>query len=192
MTQTMREWEQAWAHSRHLESMRGQYLGFFFTAMLGVTAIAGPRLAHDSFRAPGSLLLVAALALGLELLSGFLYLAVARINAVLAYYLRVVIAIREGVGSREGAIDLSAHLYPPKPRYRWAGNSGASEYVLLLGLFVFPLVMVATVARSIHLTGISKTTVVCTAMLFVALGAAVLVVVGGKKPREAEKAEGEL
>jgi hypothetical protein len=80
---TMREWEQAWIHTRHLESMRGQYLGFFFTAVLGVTAFAGPRLADGSLRTPASLLTVAMLALGLQLASGFIYLAIVRLNEVM-------------------------------------------------------------------------------------------------------------
>ena len=40
-------WEQVWAHSRHLETMRSQYLGFFFTAALAVAAIAAKDLAKD-------------------------------------------------------------------------------------------------------------------------------------------------
>jgi heme/copper-type cytochrome/quinol oxidase subunit 4 len=89
------EWDEAWAQSRHLETMRGQYLGFFFTVVLGVTAIAGPRLAKDSLRSADALLILAALALGLQVLSGFLYLAIVRLNAVLAYYLKIIFAIRD-------------------------------------------------------------------------------------------------
>lgn len=88
----MGEWEQSWIQSRHLETMRGQYLGFFFTAVLGVTAIAGPGLIDDSLRTTGSLQILAALALGLQTLTGFLYLAVTRINAVLAAAGRRLIA----------------------------------------------------------------------------------------------------
>ena len=82
----MSEWEQSWVHYRHLESMRGQYLGFFFSAVLGVTAVAGPQLIDDSLRTAGSLAVVATLLAGLQTLAAFLYLAVARINVAIGVH----------------------------------------------------------------------------------------------------------
>ena len=36
-----RIWDQAWEQSRHLEVLRGQYLGFFFTAVLVARKVKG-------------------------------------------------------------------------------------------------------------------------------------------------------
>ena len=166
----MREWEQAWAHSRHLEATRGQYLGFFFTAILGVIAIAGPRLADDSFGSPASLLILAALVLGLQFLSAFLYLAVIRLNAVLSYYLKIIFVIRNRmIPISQGVVDLAPLSRPPDPVRPWAGTSNVAENVLKFGLIGFPLVLLATVIRAIEVTGWSTTTFFCCAALTVIL-----------------------
>lgn len=177
---TMREWEQAWAHTRHLESMRGQYLGFFFTAVLGVTAIAGPSLADDSLRSPASLLTVSTLALGLQLTTGFIYLAVVRLNEVLGYYLRIILVIKAWMLSNGAAADLGPYATPPKPARPWAGTSGVSERVLQVGLSVFPLVLIGTLMRSIDRGGASVTTLACAMAAVLGAVVAVFVFLGGK------------
>ncbi len=174
----MREWEQAWAHTRHLESMRGQYLGFFFTAVLGVTAIAGPSLADDSLGTSGSLLTVAVLAVALQLLSGFLYLAIIRLNEVLGYYLKIILAIKAWMLSSGSAVDLSPYAEPPKPPRPWAGTSGVSQRVLQVGLVGFPIALIGTVVRSADVTGLSATTVTCAVALAVAVSTGVVVALG--------------
>jgi hypothetical protein len=90
-----RIWEEAWAQSRHLEAMRSQYLGFFFTVLLGVTLFGAKEVADQGFRTATSLVLFSILALGVELLATFLLLAVARIGDVLAKYATVIEAIRD-------------------------------------------------------------------------------------------------
>lgn len=181
---TMREWEEAWSHTRHLESMRGQYLGFFFTAVLGVTAIAGPSLANGSLRGSSSLLTVAALAVGLQLLSGFLYLAIIRINEVLGYYLKIILAIKAWMLSSGAAVDLSPYAETPRPPRPWAGTSGVSQRVLQVGLVGFPVVLIGTVVRSVDVTGLSVTTFACSMALVIALAAVVFVVLGSAAPAE--------
>jgi hypothetical protein len=175
---TMREWEQAWSHTRHLESMRGQYLGFFFTAVLGVTAIAGPRLAENSLRTSSALLTVAALALGLQLLSGFLYLAIIRLNEVLGYYLKIILAIKAWMLSSGTAVDLSPYAETPRPPHPWAGTSGVSQHVLQVGLVAFPMVLIGTIVRSIAVAGLSATTVACVVAFALALATGFAVVLG--------------
>ena len=166
----MREWDEAWAHSRHLETTRGQYLGFFFTAVLGVTAVAGPRLADDSFGSPSSLLILAALVVGLQVLSAFLYLSVVRMNAVLSYYLRIVFAIRnEMIPASRAIVDLTPLSRPPDPVRKWAGTSNVAEDVLRLGLIGFPLMLVGTVIRAVEVMGWSTTTFFCAAALLAGL-----------------------
>jgi hypothetical protein len=46
------EFDQAWTHYRHVESMRTQYLGFFFTISLGSTALAVPTVSADALDDP--------------------------------------------------------------------------------------------------------------------------------------------
>jgi hypothetical protein len=179
---TMREWEQAWSHTRHLESMRAQYLGFFFTAVLGVTAIAGPRLAEDSLRTSSSLLTVAVLALGLQLLSGFLYLAILRMNEVLGYYLKIILAIKSWMLSRGAELDLSRYAEPPRPSRPWASTSGAAQRVLQVGLVGFPVALVGTLTRSVDVTGLSMTTVICAVALVAALTTAFVAMLGSATP----------
>jgi hypothetical protein len=175
---TMREWEEAWSHTRHLESMRGQYLGFFFTAVLGVTAIAGPRLADDSLRTSSSLLTVAALAVGLQLLSGFLYLAIVRLNEVLGYYLKIILAIKAWMLSNGAGADLRAYAETPRPPRPWAGTSGVSQRVLQVGLTGFPLVLIGALVRSVDVTGLSVTTLACSMALAMAFATGILVILG--------------
>ena len=152
----MREWEEAWTQSRHLETARGQYLGFFFTAIIGVTAIAGPSLVEDSLRTAGSQLVLATLIFGLQTLSAFLYLAVHRINDVLAHYQREIVTIRGiMIPASESLVDLTPFTWPPKPPRAWASTSGVATRVLQLGLMVFPLALACTAARAIQVDGLS-------------------------------------
>ena len=175
---TMREWEQVWAHTRHLETMRGQYLGFFFTAVLGVAALAGPRLATDSLRGSGELLTVAALTVGLELLSGFLYLAVTRLNEVLRYYMKLTVAIREWMLQNGAAFNLGDFTTPPPPPRPWAGASGIARGVVKAGLVGFPLISMGVIARSIDLSGFSLVTWFCVIALLMNFGIVVWVIRG--------------
>jgi len=158
---TLREWEQAWAHTRHLETMRSQYLGFFFTAVLGVTALAGPRLADDSLRTSGDLLTLATLALALELLTGFLYLAVVRMNKVLGFYSKQIETISRWMLSNGAALDLTSFITADPPSHKWAGTSGTSQIVLQCGLFGLPFVSAGILARSIDVAGFSVVSLCC-------------------------------
>jgi hypothetical protein len=161
---TRAEWDQAWSQSRHLETMRGQYLGFFFTAVLGVTAVVGPKVDVDTAR---SLVVIAALALVLELLSAALYLAVVRLNSVYYWYQRIIFAIRdETLGSPPAAVDLSAFATPPSPsdRPRWAAmlatTSGVSRTVPRLGVYSFAAILAAIMVRVATMPHRSTTAIV--------------------------------
>jgi hypothetical protein len=183
----MREWEQAWAHSRHLETTRGQYLGFFFTAVLGVTAIAGPRLADDAFGSPSSLTILAVLLLGLLSLNAFLYLAVIHLNAVLSYYLRIIFLIRKTmIPASQENVDLTPVERPPDPVRPWAGTSNVAENVLRAGLITFPIVLAGTAVRSADLLGWSTTTLFCAAAFVVGFLVALRVRFGTLAERNTE------
>jgi hypothetical protein len=149
---TLQAWDQAWQQARHLETMRSQYLGFFFTAVLGVTALAGPRLADDSLRSAGDLLTVAALTVALELLTGFLYISVIRVNKVLGHYTTRIELISSWMGDNGAVLDLASFVRESPPARRWAGTSGSAQVVLRSSLLGLPFLSAAIVLRTISLS----------------------------------------
>jgi hypothetical protein len=172
----LREWDEAWAHSRHLETMRSQYLGFFFTAALAITAFTAPQIADDSLGTSGALVTVAVLVLGLHGLTTFLYLAIFRINQVLNYYRTILIAIRAQVHDKPGLpIDLNECLrLPPTSRGRLTSRltttQGVAETVLQIGIAAFVVTLVVDGARALTLEAVSPMTrAVCLAALIAAL-----------------------
>lgn len=181
---TLREWEQAWAHTRHLETMRGQYLGFFFTAVLGVTALAGPRLADDSLRTSGDLLTVAVLALALELLTGFLYLSVVRMNNVLGFYSKQIETISQWMLSNGAVLDLTSFITAAPPSRKWAGTSGTSQIVLQCGIFGLPFVSAGIFARSVDVIGFSVVSFCCGLALLASCCVVAGVFLAGAPPGE--------
>ncbi len=174
---TRAEWDQSWSHARHLETMRGQYLGFFFTAVLGVTAIVGPKLDVDSER---SLVVVAALALVLEILSATLYVAVRRLNSVYHWYQQIIIAIRnETLARPPAAVDLTRFDKAPTSIERgpkWAQTlattGGTSWLVLFLGIVSLVAVLVAVAIRVATMPHPSTTAIV---ICLIALACGILV-----------------
>lgn len=179
-TLIMREWDEAWAHSRHLEDLRRQYLGFFFTALLGVTAISASYLARRHLSPSGSVLTIAALALGLQTLAVYLYLAVSRVNVVLDHYLEVVWAIRDQIAlDGSSSVDLSDHRRPPSPPrpgrlgrvILWHG----AEPVLGLGAGVLVLILAGNVFRATLEEVSSAALVLSSAALVLSVGSCVFV-----------------
>jgi hypothetical protein len=165
---TRAEWEQAWNQVRHFETMRAQWLGFFFTAVLGVTAIAGPKLDASSTK---SILVIVALALILEAWSAALYLAVARLNEVHLYNDQIIFAIRDvTMSSPPAAVDLTIYKYPPHPPREGrlggslASTKKASELVLLLGVFLFASILAGDVVRAATFSRISTLALVASAL----------------------------
>jgi hypothetical protein len=171
----MQAWGQAWEQQRHLESTRSQYLGFFFTAVLGVTALAGPRLADDSLRTAGDLLTVAALAVALELLTGFLYVSVIRLNRVLGQYTELIRLISSWMEENGAALDLASFIGESPPARRWTGTSGSAEVVLKGTLLGLPVLSAAALLRAIEVS--ASAVVVGFCALGLALGGLVVVAV---------------
>jgi len=184
----MREWEEAWSQSRHLEAMRGQYLGFFFTAVIGVIAIAGPGLVDDSLRSPGSQLLLATLAFGLQTLSGFLYLAVNRINEVLGHYQEEIVAIRAVmIPASQDLVDLTSFKWPPKPPRDWASTSGVATRVLQAGLVVFPVAVACTAGRAVQVNGLSASAIFCLILALATIAVGLLAPLGAVDSRKKKR-----
>lgn len=170
---TRAEWDQAWSQARHLETMSGQWLAFYFTALLGVVAIAGPRLDTS----PASLVLIAILALVLELLAFAVLLALVRLGTVHHYYDNIIFAIRDAtISSPPAAVDLSAHRTPPPPlRGRLvATTKGVSRLVLVVGIAISVIVLAADLVGALAVPDTTVATVLaCATALAMGLGLAV-------------------
>lgn len=170
-TLVWREWDEAWSHCRHLENLRGQYLGFLFAA-IGVTALVARDLISQSFTTSGPILTVGLLAIGLHTLSAFVYLGVIRINVVLDYYLAIISAIRHQVHkSHRAPVDLRPYArIPSSPRVARTILWHGTELVPLLAMVSFQLILAACVARAATLERPSTTTlVICSVALALSL-----------------------
>lgn len=150
-----REWDQAWTQSRHLETMRSQYLGFFFTALLATIAIVAGQAFNDSLSSSASLASFSGLTLGLNVLAAFLYLAVVRMNAVLWFYMQVIFRIRAELASRaDPPMELEfLNLLPTPPRGR---VSTVAKAILGSAVVVAPVALAAGFMRAITLDGTSR------------------------------------
>lgn len=160
-----RIWEQAWSQSRHLETMRGQYLGFFFTVLIGVTVVAANEIADDALRTPSSLVVFSALGLGLDLLATLLLVAVSRIGAVLRHYGAILSAIQTEARSSLDPSKVPDWLEFPTESSggglarRLRSTQGAAETVLQSAVLTFSASLLAPAVRSLTLGGIPPATV---------------------------------
>jgi hypothetical protein len=151
-----RVWDQAWEQSRHLEMLRGQYLGYFFTAILGVAVFLGKDIADGSLRTVGSLVVLAVVSFLLDLIAAFLLLAVARIGDVLLHYGVMLRGIQDELRTQTGAEEttplwLRVPTESAAGRRRLRSTQGAAEAVLQLSLVAFPMILIAPAARSLVL-----------------------------------------
>ena len=110
---------------------------------------------------------LAALALALQLLTGFLYLAVVRMNKVLGFYSKQVKTISRWMLDNGAALDLAEFISAAPPSRKWAGTSGTSQIVLRCGLVGLPFVSAGILARSVDVAGFSVVTC-CSALALLA------------------------
>ncbi len=82
----LREFDETWAHYRHLESTRSQYLGFFFTVTLAAIGAGIPAARSDATAHGGTLLLILVFLVVYGELARFLYVSIVKMGAVLALY----------------------------------------------------------------------------------------------------------
>jgi hypothetical protein len=164
----LREWDEAWTHSRHLEDLRRHYLSFFFTALLGVTAFSASYLARRQLSPSGSVVTISALGLCLQMLSAYLYLAIHRVNVVLDHYLEVVGKIRDQLRlDGSSPVDLGEHRHIPLPQREerlgrlilWHG----SEALLVLAAGIFGAILTGNVIRAALLAEVSSISVIISA-----------------------------
>jgi hypothetical protein len=172
-----RVWDQAWTHARHLETMRGQYLGFFFTAVLGVAVLAGKDLIDDGARSTGALLALSVLALALDALAAVLLLAVARLGDVMSSYNATLIALHEEIRgwAPEGPPPWIAMPTQEDRRDpfldRLRSSQGAAESVLKVAVSGFPVILALSAVRSVTVAGIPlEAALLCFAALALGIG----------------------
>ena len=156
-----KSWDEAWAQSRHLESMRSQYLGFFFTVLLAAAFFAIKEGAKGGWLSSSALLLPVFLALGVELLAAALLAFVRRIGEVLVYYMRVIVAIRD-----DRLVDVGpdrpswAEPWPLSntigPRWRLRSTQGASQLVLEASIVATTVALLALAIRMATLKSASS------------------------------------
>src|SRR5215467_13968676 len=72
------EFEQAWLHYRQNESLRSQYLGYFFALVVGSAAFGAQTVRSHAWSSPANLVLFEIFLLTLSLLGCFVYLGVRR------------------------------------------------------------------------------------------------------------------
>jgi hypothetical protein len=68
------EFDQAWEHYRHNETIRSQYLGYFFALSLGSAAFGAQTVRSDALASASDLVLFGVFLLVFAFLSGFVYL----------------------------------------------------------------------------------------------------------------------
>ena len=93
-TLMLEEYQQAWDHSRHLETIRGQYLGFFFTVALGSAAVAIP-IVGAALNNRVRLLMFSGFLTVFFLLTSLIYISVVKFGLILGQYQRGIHLIRD-------------------------------------------------------------------------------------------------
>jgi hypothetical protein len=83
----LRDYEQAWNHLRHVETVRIQYTSFFFTIVLGSIALSVPLFVQRTGSVP-SLVVASCFTGGLATFSSSIYLSMRRIGVQLRHYRR--------------------------------------------------------------------------------------------------------
>jgi hypothetical protein len=143
--------------------MRGQWLGFFFTVIIGVLAVAGPRLDVGE---SASLALIAALAITLQLFASALYLVVSRLNEVHTYNDMIIYKLRSHM-QKEADVFGTIPAHPPAPpramRVGTLGTTkGVSEYVLFGSAAMLAVILGLDAVRAFTTSGITAETRVFT------------------------------
>jgi hypothetical protein len=82
----MEDFKEAWAHYRHLENSRTEYLKFFFTAVLGSLGLIAAISKDRPFDSHWWFLGLSLLNATLFVLTAFMYLTVRKFGAVLHHY----------------------------------------------------------------------------------------------------------
>lgn len=136
--------EQAWSHYRHLESQRSQYLGFVFTAVLGVSGLLVAVVSGGKSNVEAVVAGAAIMSFVLLLLCFLIYAAVRKVGAALHFHHAEIDAVRlqlfkefvdesDDFGSRQYA----RHRVPALMKTKIFSTQGIAELTLLSFLCAF-------------------------------------------------------
>ena len=90
------EGKEAWAHYRHIEQERNQFLGFFFTLIIGVVGLYSSHCGSNRTIGVDSLILAIDITCGaLAIMSFFIYVSLKKFGAALVLYEQEVAKIRK-------------------------------------------------------------------------------------------------
>lgn len=89
-----KEWDETWAHARHLESARMRYLGFLFTATFAVIAVVANGAERLPIEGTTFASLFGGMVLALALLALFVQLTVERLNLIYRMYNTAIFKMR--------------------------------------------------------------------------------------------------
>jgi hypothetical protein len=154
------EFDQAWDHYRHNETVRSQYLGYFFALSLGSAAFGAQTVRSDALSsAPDQdLVLFGIFLLVFAFLTGFVYLGIRKAGVVLTHYESVWNNIRKYFYSdvdiqSEPYSSLSIRSYNHRAlRSRLTRMQSSSEFVVLFfsALTVISQALVSARLFTIH------------------------------------------
>jgi hypothetical protein len=133
------EFEQAWIHYRHLETMRGQYLGFFFTISLGSITLSIPAIGAGALDDAPQLVALSGFVQVFFLLTALIYISVRKLGIVLAHYERVIGLVRSHFYAEDSTLVASLHVREmdhPVMRSRLFRVQGMAEAILRLFFFL--------------------------------------------------------
>lgn len=152
------EFDQAWSHYRHLESLRSQYLGFFFAVTTAAAAV--PSLQTPAFNEVRTVLAGGAFLSVYGFLTAFLYFGIKKANVVMNQYAEVIQYVRTYIFG-----DSSVHSSALKriresehPLFRsslFSIQSGAERVLLFFGLLaaIGQIVLVVRTNQLPHSSG---------------------------------------
>jgi heme/copper-type cytochrome/quinol oxidase subunit 4 len=91
----LEEYHQVWEHARHMETMRSQYLGFFFTVTLGLAVLAVPTISAGALNNPARLVVLSGFLTVFFLFTAFIYIAIRKTGVVYGRYVGAIHLIRD-------------------------------------------------------------------------------------------------
>lgn len=92
----LREYDNAWVQSRHLETTRSQYVGFFLTFLAAVVALVGSRSA-DAYHDPRTAVELSLVVAGMSAVTWFVSVSTRRWGVVITHYDDVILGVRQRV-----------------------------------------------------------------------------------------------
>jgi len=153
-TLMLHDYQQAWDHTRHLETMRSQYLGFLFTIALGSIALGVPVVGSGALNNPVQLVALSSFLAVLFLITVLIYISVRRFGIVYAQYQDAIYLIRDHFYAGDQNLDailVTLHFHAPDhPVVRSRLPRVHTAVEIIVQLFFF-LTLLATISIALRL-----------------------------------------